>query len=399
MTERFSCHVFAHSEGRYQTVYAVGVATDEKRHLEQFFFGQSADQRYLDSLREQPGVIWRRIGSRISLTRVSLGDRDANDRTTLRFETLLAESTNTALRSQVADLCTGKWNFSDDGVAISVQGPSLSKSVNAGQISKIVLAARDGSRVVARADELSLEDASKIIQHAADIPGFSLCYKSLNRQAPVSVNIVALAVSETVKMKPKRSSASMTRQPNRPSTQRTGHQSNATFTLIVILIAFVVQTGVLWMVVGASSGETDTSKMQKHIIDRIVAKSEEQMAKIEAESGKQMKKTDVATSEFHRLLDEQRSENKQHFAEITNNQKRQDAKFAERITLVDRQLKEMKSADVNREDKAKRKRREMAQQLEELDKRMGERFDALQEISEQYHTSGNTNKKSGGGER
>lgn len=47
MAERYACHVFAHSEGRYQTVHAVGVAPDELRQLEQFFFGQSADPQYL----------------------------------------------------------------------------------------------------------------------------------------------------------------------------------------------------------------------------------------------------------------------------------------------------------------------------------------------------------------
>lgn len=271
MTNLFPYHLFAHQAGRYQTVQALGLSDRESKALEQFFFGQTNDPAYLSSLANDPGIIWRAVMGRLALTRVRQGAKDQEGRATLVFESIVL-STEQALAATLRfpELVLGNWTKSTDGVSVSAPPPSANAGdLHPEKVSELLLSIQDGQRVVRRADSFSLRDLGKIIARHAREDSFSVCYKSLNPTAPVTVNLVSLGVAE----------ANMT--DNRPSTtakRPLGQQSLVTsnaesgslgFPAIAIYIALIIQMVMFWMVARVPARTSSSDEMQTHILSRI----------------------------------------------------------------------------------------------------------------------------------
>lgn len=265
MSKAFAYHIFAHDGGRYRTVSAVGISGAESKALEQFFFGQTNDESYLGSLEGEPGIIWRNLNGRGALTRVKNGQIDSNGRATLRFETILFPSSQRAKASQKLDaLVLSSWEFKEEGAYLDSSNNTDSGEVHPDKISDVSMAVRDGERVVRRASDFSLTDIAKITSSCGHAAEFSLCFKSLNNTAPVTVNLVSLEVPERNMNTSQRKSfqAAPRRIQNETLHGRSGGDWIALGGICAIL---VIQLFTLWRGVATGPVSGDLSTMQNAI--------------------------------------------------------------------------------------------------------------------------------------
>lgn len=184
----FEFHIFAHVSGRYQTADCSSeLEAAERRALEQFFFGQTDDRSFLENLIEEPGVIWRRVGSRYALTRVLPGQRDAHDRATLTFETILVDA---AVANQVAlsleQVVKSPWERLGQSIYVELT-PASAHAPSSQIVSDALDAANAGNRFQCDARRVSLSEVGEIVRRGYADPDFSLCFKCLNHRAPVTV--------------------------------------------------------------------------------------------------------------------------------------------------------------------------------------------------------------------
>ncbi len=85
-----SIHIFGSIRG-YATIACSSMVTEqEKKELEQFSFGQTNSQDYLNSLSSNPAIISKKLCSgRWAITRVMKGTNDEYNRCTLLFVTAI----------------------------------------------------------------------------------------------------------------------------------------------------------------------------------------------------------------------------------------------------------------------------------------------------------------------
>lgn len=277
----FDYHVFAHVEGRYQTAeMSAGVTATEKGTLEQFFFGQTNDEQYLSSLAREPGVIWRRCGERFLLTRVLAGARDANNRATLRFETILVRPPQAqAVIEHLGALIVSPWETRPDGAVIARLQQPAGRKLHPDVISDAVMAGRERKRFVRSVALVSLLDVQKIIQSLCDDDEFSLCHKSLNESAAATVNLIA-DVAKTrraaVITTPKPKTAPLPQAPP-PRAVATGLGAPV---LILLSAVLIMQIVLVLVVLGVGGPAPVEETAQQVILDRIEVRSKDQVRKL-----------------------------------------------------------------------------------------------------------------------
>lgn len=301
----FDHHVFAHHEGRYQTIEASpGITNAERKTLEQFFFGQTNDDAYLSSLEAEPGLIWRTCGERLLLTRVLRGSQDASGRATLRFETIAASPASTKqVCGVLAAIVTARWKKRDGRVAIEQLREASSREIHADVVNEVVLAVRDGKRVSRASEGVSLRDVEKIVQSCAEQPGFSLCFRSLNRAVSAQVNLVASGASQTTVTIATPPTAKPTARIPAPQLQSHALRGSAN-RIIVPLLILVLLLQAAQFVLSRSAGPADVDPedaAQSQIIKRIVHETGQVLSQIQAAADaieKSQKKTGVDTAAY-----------------------------------------------------------------------------------------------------
>ena len=267
MTLSFAYHVFSHDGMRYRTTRAAGVTRDQSAALEQFFFGQTNDPAYLASLEREPGVIWRRLETVATLTRVRPGKQDANQRATLRFETLILPRESVVTPALILGLVCGRWTYFDDRVEVTPAAQTPAK-LHPQRISDILMNLDGSERIVRQAAAISLADVARIVSERAPDPEFSLAYKSLNARAPVTVNLASGAVSEST-MKTIRTTASRNDRGSdgRPAYAGPGTARPSPVVVGLFVAVIALQLISLWS--GRARPPSDLDTMQDHLITRI----------------------------------------------------------------------------------------------------------------------------------
>jgi len=280
----FDYHIFAHKGGRYQTTDVSPTITPaEKAMLEQYFFGQSNDDAYLSSLATAPGIIWRRIEDRFALTRVLAGQRDANGRATLRFETLLiaGEAADT-LASAVAPVALAKWQRYGQQFVVAGPRQTMTDDLHPDIVSQAALAFQSTQRAVLRSDAASLADVQAIIKRCFRDQGFSLCYKCLNDKAPIAINF-AWGSSTRGAPAVRQSETPMPKLPAVPTKTPRAFSTGVALATAVVLLLVVVQFGLLLqfkaLLAELKSAQGDT---QQAVLDRIEAKSQTVLGDVKA---------------------------------------------------------------------------------------------------------------------
>ena len=241
----------------------------EVRSLEQFFFGQTNDAHYLRSLQAEPGVIWRRIGRRVALTRVTRGPADSNGRSTLRFTTLLEGNDRTALSRGLNGVIAAGWQLSSEGAIVTASSTSEPLPLNADGISQIALAVRNGKRIVRSAERFSLRDVAALIESCADEQGFSLCFKSLNERAPTVVNLVSKDVSERMMSLPRPAKPTSAPRGGRSGSNQSPPSRSNLLVLAAVFVVLLIQVAVLWNSRGNAGSADASSTMQDNIICQL----------------------------------------------------------------------------------------------------------------------------------
>ena len=265
MSKAFAYHIFAHDGSRYRTISAAGISELESKSLEQFFFGQTNDEAYLESLESEPGIIWRNLNGRGALTRVKNGQIDSNGRATLRFETILFPASQRAKASQKLDaLVLSSWEFKEEGAFLTSSNDTAAGEVHPEKISDVSMAVRDGGRVVRRATDFSLTDVAKIVSSCGDGADFSLCFKSLNNTAPVTVNLVSLEVPER-NMNTSQAKSLQTAPRRIQNETSHGRSGSDWFALTGIYAILAIQLIALWRGIAAGGASADFSAMQNAI--------------------------------------------------------------------------------------------------------------------------------------
>lgn len=268
MPEAYDYHVFAHKDGRYQTVGAsASVSAEERRVLEQFAFGQTNDPAYLASLDQTPGVMWRRAGRRYALTRVRNGQPDSSSRATLRFESILFEHEQAgAVLSSLSQLVLGQWQEREGRALLTPAGRS-SQSLHPALVSDAALAVDGGRAFRAPAEKANLRDVEAIIQRCFHAPGFSLMFKSLAEHANATVNLVAGARSTDVVSAPREDGPVNVLRP-RHATPPRGQRAGATVDFV--MVALLLLNSVLLLAIAmrsprnaGSAQESITSQINK----------------------------------------------------------------------------------------------------------------------------------------
>jgi len=270
MNSTLPYHVFAHKDGRYQTVLAVGLSEGQAKSLEQFIFGQTNDPRYLSSLRDEPGVIWRPVEQATALTRVHQGANDPHGRATLRFETVLISAGSSPAGAQrLAEIVLGHWEASEQGASITLKSASASGPLHPDKISDVVLAVQRAERVIQPANSFSLRDVAKIVSTSIGHSEFSLCFKSLNRTAPVLVNLLSLEVPRAGAQSPANSGRPRPLSKKEVVMPEKRVLSSQTPMAIAIYFALTVQILLFWRATNPSTTATDRDAMQGHLMTRF----------------------------------------------------------------------------------------------------------------------------------
>lgn len=193
-------HVFAH-RGQYRTLLASDrLAPEELSQLEQFQFGQSNDAAYLDSLRQDPGLILRPLSTqRYALTRVTKGPQDASGRSTLAFVTLVFDrpAWESVISSNLmAFVSSGGATWDGRTAQIEIKplepfplGEGYSVRVADAVVRSMEDARRAGVGVLCYADTVTLSVLSHIVATRGpdDLRSFSFCYRALTDGSPVEL--------------------------------------------------------------------------------------------------------------------------------------------------------------------------------------------------------------------
>ncbi|MEW6249767.1 MAG: hypothetical protein AB1716_03910 [Planctomycetota bacterium] len=272
----FDHHVFAHKDGRYQTTGASPtVGRTHASLLEQYFFGQTNDPGYLSSLAATPGLIWRRIGDRYGLTRVLAGVPDANGRATLRFETLLIPAASAAaLLTNLAPIVRAKWQERDQKMVVTGVGSPSPGELHPAVVSEALLALQSGSCAVLSAERVSLADVQTILKRCAHDPAFSLCYRSLNDRAPVSLNLTEAKATRRAAA-PRLSEPHMPTLPPVPSRASSAPGAFSLVVTFVLMLLVLAQTGLSIHLRALLNDLVDTeTASQQAILDRVEARSQ-----------------------------------------------------------------------------------------------------------------------------
>lgn len=275
MAGPFDYHVFSHSGTSYEsTDQSAGVSDVERSALEQFFFGQTNDEAYLSSLAAQPGVIWRRAGDRYALTRVVRGSRDPHGRATLQFQTILISSADAPFVStRLAQIVIAQWKKLEKRVSPEWTDSPESGRINAEVVSQAALAADGAQRLVLPASNVTLADVAEIVKRCQSNSGFALCYKSLNANAPTSINFVWGDSVRTRAVKI-RKEAAMPSLPPRPSPASPVLKPGSALAVAVLSVLLVIQTAVsLYLASSVAELRRNQEKFQTAVINRVEARS------------------------------------------------------------------------------------------------------------------------------
>lgn len=275
MAGPFDYHVFSHSGTSYEsTDQSAGVNAVERSALEQFFFGQTNDEAYLSSLAAQPGVIWRRAGDRYALTRVVRGSRDSHGRATLQFQTILVSSADAPfVGTRLAQIVVAQWKKLEKRVSPEWTDSPEPGRINAEVVSQAALAADGAQRLVLPASNVTLADVAEIVKRCQSNSGFALCYKSLNANAPTSINFVWGDSVRTRAVKIRKEVA-MPSLPPRPSPVSPVSKRGSAPAVAVLCVLLVIQTAVsLYLASSVAELRRNQEKFQAAVIDRVVARS------------------------------------------------------------------------------------------------------------------------------
>lgn len=269
----FDYHVFEHMDGRYRTTASSpGVTAAERAAVEQFFFGQTNSASYLDSLAAQPGLIWRRPAERFLFTRVLRGEKDANGRDTLRFETLLLDLDQAkVIGGTLAPCLISSWEHVGDRIVVPSLANRPSVALHRDLISEVLTGIEAGRRIVRSAEDVSLNDVEKLVRLCVDRDDFSLCYRSLNGQAPVQINFTS---SSAVGRTPR---TSVTEQPvsSLPNKRPQVAVRAATSGLLLIALALFLNTALLAYLILRSSGSSlPNASLENNLKNQIVRERE-----------------------------------------------------------------------------------------------------------------------------
>jgi len=302
MNEVLPYHLFAHQSGRYQTVEALGISEADCKAVEQFFFGQTNSREYLKSLQAEPGIIWRSFDGQVAITRVREGMKDQNGRTTLAFETALIPRQSAILAAKRLDqIALGEWRKTGDGISIGSEAAGDPGILHPSKVSDVTMSFQSEQRVVRSASGYSLRDVAKIVSSCIASPDFSLCFKSLNPSAPVTINLVWQESTEP-EMAESRINSSIKR--SAPPQPILAQRPVAGVSLIAaaVYIALGVQLLLFFMATRTSTVQTTdtTLSAQKYVGDRLDKMDQEFRAAI----SELRKSQDAAKSEMMKDFDD-----------------------------------------------------------------------------------------------
>jgi len=196
-------HVFAH-RGHYRTLLSSdSLQVSEIEQLEQYHFGQTNDPTYLESLRQEPGLMLHRLkSSRFALTRVVKGPLDAGGRSTLAFVSLVFPESAwlTSIASNLISIVQLPGTVWDGRTpVVDVQEPQplplgegYSVRLADDLVAQYQAASAWGASLLCFSDTISLRIIAHVAATAAteDLQRFSFAYRALSDAVPVGINVL-----------------------------------------------------------------------------------------------------------------------------------------------------------------------------------------------------------------
>jgi len=276
----FDYHVFAHTDGRYATLACSDTVTaGERLQLEQFLFGQTNDRKYLDSLQRDPGVLWRPVSNnRYALTRVREGPADASGRATLRFESIVVPIGSAGeIARDLAGIILGDWTI-EAGRAV-VQPSDELPPLHSEAVGEALLAINNESRFVRCATGLSITDVQEIAKRVSNNTGFSIAYRCLNQQAPLTITLFEGAAggtgptARTEHLMP-RTPSMKTHSGKRPHSSREPMSASYSFLLWLILACSIIVNLAMFARSTESSPAQLSSDLQSGILNPLIRRIE-----------------------------------------------------------------------------------------------------------------------------